>query len=269
MTNEPVNTTVFAEATAALKGKNIIAVVSGHRNCGKTWFSVTLANALGLFKQKVLLFDADSGITNVRSQIGANAKKELDEVIFSGYSLNQTVSNYDKGRFDIIVNNSRSTGLKTMSIGRLHILGDDLDILAQSYDKTILDISAGIDNSSKVLSGLAQSIIVICTNDPQSITKSYELIKQISSHYSNKVIKIVINQVNSIEEGMRAYSVLLKACQEFLKISPSLLGVIRQDTRVRDSIRNQNTIINRYPQSEAALDVIAIAKRILNNEQFN
>jgi flagellar biosynthesis protein FlhG len=80
---------------------------------------------------------------------------------------------------------------------------------------------------------------------------------------------VVINRVNSIEDGLRTYQLLDKACREFLKFSPPLLGVIRQDTRVRDAIRNQTTIITRYPQSEAALDVMTIARRILQNEQFN
>lgn len=49
-----------------------------------------------------------------------------------------------------------------------------------------------------------------------------------------------------------------------MKISPELLGIIRRDTRVRDSIRNQAPLISRYPTSEAAEDVIAIAGKLIN-----
>ena len=269
MMNSSTDNIFFAEEASALKGKNMIAVVSGQCNSGKTWFSITLANDLSLLKQRVLIFDADNGLNNIKAQLGINHITDLDNVIYQGYSLNQIISFYDKGRFDIIAGNAYSSGLTTMSIGRLQILGDDLNIVSQNYDKTILDIKSGLGNVSKVLTGMAKTSIVVCGDDPQSITDNYELIKHISSHYPKTSIKIVINQVNNVEDGLRAYSTLVKACEEFLKISPPLLGVVRQDTRVRDSIRTQSIIVNRYPQSEASLDVMAIAKRILNNEQLH
>ncbi len=269
MTETRANIVLFAESALSLKGKNMIAVVSGRRNCGKTWFAISLAHALSLFKQKVFLFDADCGLNNTQVQLGLNFSNNLDAVIYGNRSLNQVIFSYDKGHFDIATGNSGSSGLGTMPVGHLQILGDDLNILARNYDKTILDICSGLSNPAKVLAGMSEDVIVICTGEPQSITDNYGLIKLIATRYPKSKINVVINQVNSIEEGQRAYQMLEKACHEFLKITPPLLGIIRQDTRVRDSIRNQSTIISRYPQSEAALDVIAIARRILQNEQFN
>ena len=49
----------------------------------------------------------------------------------------------------------------------------------------------------------------------------------------------------------------------FLKISPALAGIIRRDARVRECIRNQTPILVRSPSSEAAMDVEAIAERLL------
>ena len=214
MTDTADKKNIFAGEVSSLKGKNMIAVISGRRGIGKTWFAVSLAHALSLFKQKVLLFDGDCG-------------------------------------------------LSTVSVGRLQILGDDLNILAQNYDKTILDMGAGMSNASKVLTGMSASAVMLCTDEPRSVTDIYSLIKLFAGRYPKTALKIVINQVNNINDGLRTYAMLEKACREFLNISPPLLGVIRQDTRVRESIRNQSTIISRYPQSEAALDIMAIAKRIL------
>ena len=269
MSDKNINSTIFAKEVSSLKGKNMIAVVSGHRNSGKTWFSINLAQALSLFKQKVILFDGDYGLNNSKAQLGLYDINDLDKVIYGNSSLNQVIYNYDKGRFDIIAGASGSSGLATMSIGRLQIFGDDLNIVAKSYDKMIVDISSGLSNPAKVMSGMCQSIIVVCNDDPQSIIRNYSLIKIISSHHPDTDINIVINQANNIEEGQRTYQTLNKACNEFLKNKQKLLGIIRQDARVRDSIRNQSTIISRYPQSEAAQDIIAIAQRILKNEQYN
>lgn len=266
MTEPFVNSSVFAKEASMLKGKNMIAVVSGRRGSGKTWFAVTLAHALSLLKQKVLLFDGDYGANNTQMQLGLKNAPDLDKVIYGGYSLNQVVVNCEKTHFDIVSGNPNSSGLSTMSVGRLQILGDDLNILAQNYDKTILDMSSGVASAARVFAGMSQSVVVVCTDTPQSVTDSYGLIKLIAERYPQTSISIVVNRVNTIPDGQRTYKILEKACREFLDLSPKFLGIVRQDTRVRDSIRNQTSIINRYPQSEASLDILAIAKKVLQND---
>ncbi len=269
MTENNKKSDIFAIEASKQKGKNIIAVVSGRRGIGKTWFAVSLSHALSQLKQKVLLFDGDCGLNNIKIQLGLADANDLNAVINGQNSLNQVVFNYDKGHFDIAAGNPAGIGLSTVSVGRLQILGDDLSILSQNYDKTILDIGAGLSNAAKVLTGMSGTAVMLCTDEPRSVIDSYSLIKLFAGRYPRTALKIVINQSNTINDGLRTYAMLERACREFLKISPPLLGIIRQDTRVRDSIRSQNTIISRYPQSEATLDIMAIAERILKNESCN
>ena len=243
----------------------MISVASGKGGVGTTWFTITLAQALSAFKQKTLLFDGDLGLANVDIQLGFMVKYDIGSVINGGMTLNQVVNNYDKGRFDIIAGRSGSAGLASMPIGRLQLLGEDLSVLATNYDKVILDMGAGVEKPVRILSGMAEKIIVVCTDEPTSLTDAYAFIKIMTMQYPKSEINLVVNQANSLREGQRTYDTLLKACMNFLKINPPLLGIIRRDTRVRDAIRNQTPIINRYPTSEAAEDVIAIAKRLLTN----
>ena len=247
------------------KGRNMIAVASGKGGVGKTWFSITLSHALSLLHQKTLLFDGDLGLANVDIQLGLMVKYDLGSVVSGAKSLNQVIYGYDKGRFDIIAGRSGSAGLASMPVGRLQILGEDLSIIAGNYNKVILDMGAGVEKPVRILSGLAEKIIVVCTDEPTSLTDAYAFIKIMTMQYPKSNISIVINQANSKREGQRTYETLLKACNSFLKINPPLLGIIRRDARVRDSIRNQTTVISRYPASEAAEDVMAIAKSLINN----
>ena len=105
---------------------------------------------------------------------------------------------------------------------------------------------------------------MVCTVEATSLSDGYAVIKMMSMQVSRSDINIVVNQANSLREGQRTYDTLLKACRNFLKINPPLLGIVRRDTRVRDSIRNQASILTRYPTSEAAEDVIAIAGKLIN-----
>lgn len=245
------------------RAKNMIAVASGKGGVGKTWFSITLAQTLSGFRQKVLLFDGDLGLANVDIQLGLMVRHDLGSVITGEKTLNQVISHSEKGRFDVIAGRSGSAGLASMPLGRLQILGEDLGLLAENYDKVILDMGAGIEKPVRIMSALAETTIVICTEEPTSLTDAYAFIKLMTMQYPERKIKIVVNQVNSEKEGRRTYDTLSKACQNFLKINPPLLGIIRRDTRVRDSIRNQIPLLSRYPTSEAAEDVINIARRLL------
>ncbi len=247
------------------KGKNMIAVASGKGGVGKTWFSITLAHALSSLRQKTLLFDGDLGLANIDIQLGLMVKNDLGSVISGAMSLNQVIHHYEKGRFDIIAGRSGSAGLASMPVGRLQILGEDLSLVASNYNKVILDMGAGVEKPVRILSGMAEKIIVVCTDEPTSLTDAYAFIKIMTMQYPKSDINLVINQANTLREGQRTYDTLLKACNNFLKISPPLLGIIRRDTRVRDSIRNQTSIISRYPASEASEDVIAIAERLIQN----
>ncbi len=248
---------------APRKGRNMIAIASGKGGVGKTWFSITLAHALSLYRRRVLLFDGDLGLANIDIQLGMMPKYDLGSVISGAKTLNQVIQTYEKGRFDVIAGRSGSAGLASMPIGRLQILGEDLSTIALGYDKLLLDMGAGVEKPVRILSGMAGKIIVVCTDEPTSLTDAYAFIKIMTMQYPHSNICIVVNQANSLREGQRTYDILLKACANFLKITPPLLGIIRRDTRVRDSIRNQSSIISRYPTSEAAEDVLQIAKRLL------
>jgi len=58
------------------------------------------------------------------------------------------------------------------------------------------------------------------------------------------------------------YSALLRACQSFLDISPQLLGVVRRDPKVRETIRNQTSLLTRFPTCVAAVDVEVLASKL-------
>ena len=245
------------------KGKNMLAVASGKGGVGKTWFSITLAHALSSLRQKTLLFDGDLGLANIDIQLGLMVKNDLGSVVSGALSLNQVVYHYDKGNFDIIAGRSGSAGLASMPVGRLQILGEDLNLLATNYDKIILDMGAGVEKPVRILSGMAEKILVVCTDEPTSLTDAYAYIKIMTMQYPKQEIFIVVNQANTEREGQRTYDTLSKACKTFLHIDPPLLGIIRRDARIRDAIRNQLPLISRYPTSEAAEDVIKIARRLL------
>lgn len=248
---------------AETKGHNMIAVASGKGGVGKTWFAITLSHALSKEGQHTLLFDGDLGLANLDIQLGLMPKHDLGSVISGRLTLNQSIVPYEDGGFDIIAGRSGSGGLANVPASRLQILGDDLTLLAGSYDKVILDLGAGVERTVRQMAQNVATCIVVATDEPTSLTDAYAFIKITHLERPDTKIRVVINMSNSTREGERTFNTLLKACEGFLKMSPSLLGVVRRDDKVREAIRSQSSILTRYPNAEAAIDVEAIAQKLL------
>ena len=245
------------------KGRNVIAVASGKGGVGKTWFAVTLAQALTGLDARVLLFDGDLGLANVDIQLGLMPERDLGGVIAGSLTLRQSVTNVEETGFDVIAGRSGSGSLSALAPARLALLHDGLMMLASDYDRVVIDLGAGIESTVRALAGDAGTLLVVTTADPTALTDAYAFIKLMAAQRAGADIRVVVNMAISQREGERTYNTLLKACQNFLKISPALAGIVRRDPKVSDAIRNQTALLTRYPNSDAAADVMAIARRLM------
>ena len=255
--------TLAARSSTSTNGQNMVAIASGKGGVGKTWLAITLTHALTKQKLRTLLFDGDLGLANLDIQLGLMPKHDLGSVIAGRLTLNQAVLTYEEGNFDIIAGRSGSGGLANVPVSRLQILGDDLNLLAAAYDKVIIDLGAGVERTVRQLAQSVGTCVVVATDEPTSLTDAYAFIKVTHVERPGEDIRIVINMANSTREGERTYNTLLKACEGFLKISPPLIGVIRRDNKVRESIKSQSSILTRFPNTEAATDVERIAEKLI------
>jgi flagellar biosynthesis protein FlhG len=245
------------------RGRRMLAIASGKGGVGKTWFAITLSHALAKRGKKTLLFDGDLGLANVDIQLGLMPKHDLGAVIAGRLPLNQAPIPFEDGGFDIVAGRSGSGNLANLSMNRLNTLGEDLLLLSSIYDHVVIDLGAGVERTVRNLTNHVDAILVVTTDEPTALTDAYAFIKLTHMERPEQEIRVVINMANSTREGERTYNTILKACQGFLKFSPQLAGVIRRDTKVRDAIRSQTSILVRFPNTEAACDVDAIVDGLL------
>lgn len=245
------------------RGKNIVAVASGKGGVGKTWFSISLAHALANSGKKVLLFDGDLGLANVDVQLGLMPKRDLNDVIRGRLSLGDVVQRYEDGKFDIIAGRSGQASLSSLPSQRLAILRDQLLELAATYDVVLIDLGAGVDRTVRMFSASATQTLLVTTDEPTSLTDAYAFIKLGSAAGVSRNVNVVVNQAATPIEGQKTYRTLLKACENFLRLSPAIAGIVRLDPRVKDSIRHQTSIFVRSPNTEAAEDVEKISAGVL------
>ena len=244
------------------KGKNILAVASGKGGVGKTWFSITLAHSFAKMGKKVLLFDGDLGLANVDVQLGLMPKRDLNDVIRGRLGLDKVVQRYEDGEFDIIAGRSGQPSLSALPTQRLAHLRDQILEVADDYDVVICDLGAGVDRTVRMLSASATRTVLITTDEPTSLTDAYAFIKLGNAAGLSKNVGVVVNMASSITEGEKTYKTLLKACENFLRLKPPMIGMVRADPKVKDSIRHQTPLLIRSPNTQAAEDMEDIAHSV-------
>ena len=245
------------------RSKNIVAVASGKGGVGKTWFSITLSHALAKAGKKVLLFDGDLGLANVDVQLGLMPRRDLNDVIRGRLSIDKVIQPYEDGGFDIIAGRSGQASLSALPSQRLATLRDQLIEVSDKYDIVVVDLGAGVDRTVRMFSATAIHTLLVTTDEPTSLTDAYAFIKLGNAAGVSKNVSIVANNASSPAEGERTYKTLLKACENFLKLSPQLAGIVRTDPKVKDAIRNQTPILTRSPNADASEDVEKIAEKTI------
>jgi flagellar biosynthesis protein FlhG len=250
-----------AAAPAGVAGP-LIAIASGKGGVGKTWFAITLAHALARGGRRVLLFDGDLGLANVDIQLGLSPTSDLGAVLAGRASLAATLLRHAEGGFDILPGCSGSGALAGLDPAALAPVLATLRGAVGTYDTVLLDLGAGLEGGVRALAAAADTLLVLATDEPTSLTDAYAVLKLHAADRPGGDARIVVNQSASPAAGERTYATLRKAALAFLRRDPPLAGVIRRDERVRDAIRRQALLLTRHPASAAAADVQALARHL-------
>ena len=247
---------------AARPRARLVAIASGKGGVGKTWLAATLSRALVVAGRSVLLFDGDLGLANVDIQLGIMPQHDLGSVISGQRTVAEAALRYAPGGFSVLAGRSGSGALSALEAAVLDRLLLTL-VAEHSFNDIVLDLGAGLDRSVRRMAATADTLLVVATEEPTSLTDAYAVLKLAALDRPGGDVRIVVNQASTPAAGQRTYLTLAKACATFLGRRPALAGIIRRDDHVRDAIRRQMLLQVRHPISNAAQDVERLAKGLL------
>jgi flagellar biosynthesis protein FlhG len=241
-----------------------IAVASGKGGVGKTWLSITLAQALARKGKRVLLFDGDIGLANIDIQLGLSPQRDLGSVIAGRIGLREIViRDAVASGIDVVAGPSGSGSLSALPPLHLDALLRELGEVSRDYNYVVMDLGAGIDNTVRSLAARADTSLVVTTAEPTSLTDAYAFIKLMTLRNGGGDLRVVVNMAANDAEGQTTYQTLGKACANFLDFVPPLAGIVPGDRKVAQCIRNQTPLFDLDPGAPAAIGVTNLAAELL------
>ncbi|MFA5940087.1 MAG: MinD/ParA family protein [Sinimarinibacterium sp.] len=242
------------------KPVQVIAVASGKGGVGKTSTSVNLAVSMAMDGRQVMLMDGDLGLANIDVMLGLQPTYNLSHVIDGSCTLEDTLIEGPAGVMVV----PASSGKRNMAelspaehIGLVRAFSE----LHRPIDTLIVDTAAGIDNSVLTFSQASQEVIVVVTNDPQSLTDAYALIKVLNRDHGIKRFQVLTNMTHTPAESKEIFDNLRRVAERFLDVTLNHVGTIPQDEWLRRAVRRQRAVVEVYPSSPSAQAYRDLAKK--------
>ena len=136
---------------------------------------------------------------------------------------------------------------------------------ASHYDRIIVDLGAGVDDTVLSLAARADEVLLVVTPDPASLTDAYAFAKLLLRRTTSRVPQLLVNMALNATEGRRIAEALMASARAFLKATPEYLGFIPCDTRVSEAVRRQSPLLTLFPQTPAATAIEQIARKLHGN----
>lgn len=240
----------------------IMAVSSGKGGVGKTNFVANLALFYASINKKVLVMDADVGLSNIDVMLGITPKFNLRHVLAGQKRLKDIVVSGPLG-INIIPAGSGVRELTSLAEEQRLQLVTELEDFDLDFDIFLIDTGAGISENVLFFCSAAQEVIVIVTPEPTSIADAYALIKVLKNDFRTRCFRLIVNTARSEKEAFDTYSKLSLVADKFLNQSIDYLGYLPFDQNVKDSIIAQKSHIVMHPNSPFAKKLGQIAKRLI------
>ncbi|RJQ55754.1 MAG: MinD/ParA family protein [Nitrospiraceae bacterium] len=245
------------------EGKTVrtIAVASGKGGVGKTNITANLAIGFSRLNKKVMVFDADLGLSNIDVVLNLATKYNIRHLFKGEKKLKDLIVEGPSG----IKVLPASSGIQELTeldeFQRLRLI-EEFEGYEDPVDYLLIDTSSGISSNVAFFCMAAQEIIIVTSAEPTAMTDAYALMKVLFTKYQEKKFKILVNNVKGEKEAREVFRRLSVAAEKFLNISLDYLGHVPYDPLLQKAVRQQKALLEVYPESEAARSIMQIAEKI-------
>ncbi|MDA8089868.1 MAG: MinD/ParA family protein [Nitrospiraceae bacterium] len=242
-----------------------LAVASGKGGVGKTNVVINLAVAASKLGKRVIILDADLGLSNVDVLLQLAPKYNIQHVMSGEKTLSEIMVDGPHG-IKILPASSGVQELTSLDEFQRLKLMEEFDSYTGDFDLLIIDTAAGISENVAFFCVAAQETVIVTSPEPTAMTDAYALIKVLFTRYQEREFSVLVNSVRGPEEGFEVFKRLMMVTGKFLNVSLNYLGYIPFDGTIRKAVRAQRPFIDMFPSSDASRQVSGMAEKIMESK---
>ncbi len=244
----------------------LIAITSGKGGVGKSNFILNLAIAMSIRGKKVLLIDADMNLSNIDVLLGIYPEYTLSNLMDDVITIDQLLVDGPRGIKLLPASSGDLMVMKNVKHYQQALIQVYMD-LRKEFDYILIDTGAGISDLTIDFVLSADKVIVITTPEPTAITDAYAMIKVLFYRSKSPDLNLVINMVQTDEEGKTIFNKINLIVQHFLNKSVNHIGSVPLDKSIPESVKEQVPLIIKRPRSIASASIHNIAVSIMKEEK--
>jgi flagellar biosynthesis protein FlhG len=243
-----------------------VAIASGKGGVGKTNIAASLAIALSRLGKKVIIVDADLGLSNINILLNKHARYNIGHLLDGSLALKDILIDGPEGVKILPAGEGVQNLTRIDEFQRLRIL-DAFDSYDDDVDFLLIDNSAGISENVTFFCSAAQDLIIVTTPEPTAWVDAYHLIKVLYTEYQENKFHVLVNAVKNADEADDVFQRLTMATDRFLNISLDYLGYLPYDEDVKKAVRAQTAFIDLFPKKFISKCVGEIAAALIERPQ--
>ncbi|PIN99902.1 hypothetical protein COT72_03635 [archaeon CG10_big_fil_rev_8_21_14_0_10_43_11] len=236
-------------------GARVIAIVSGKGGVGKTTTAANLGVGLAWnYKEDVILIDANTTSSGLGLHLGKYWYEiSLNDVLNGKAHISQAMYAHPSGARLIPA---------TTHLDNLDTDPKELKKVTKSLkpyvDYILLDCAPTLGDESTAGIDAADEIILVTNNDWPSLLEAKRTLEY-AKHHKKAILGVILNKSPPLNDAMREK---LEAT-----LGVPVLGTIKNDEKVTESITRRVPVIHSFPYANAASDYVTILETV-TGEKF-
>ncbi len=227
-----------------------IAIAGGKGGVGKTTVSVNLGMSLAMMGREVILLDADMGLANIDVLLGLTPTRHIGHLLDGHCGIEDLLLAGPHG-LKVVPAGSGTRRLAQLSNGEHAAVIRAFDDLVVPPDYLLVDTAAGLSDNVAMFAAAADDVVVVVCDEPASLTDAYAMLKVLSRDFGVRRFRMVANMVRNAGEARALHQKLARVSDRFLDVALEFMGMVPHDERLRQAIKRQSAVVDRWPESRS------------------
>jgi len=245
----------------------MMAVASGKGGVGKTNVVANLAVVAAQRGARVLVVDGDLGLANVDVLLGLTPTRSVADVLSGDCALEEALVAGPRG-IRVLPAASGPSELAAVCGHRMGTFVASLWHAAERHDLVLVDAGAGIGASVLGLAAACARGLLVTTPEPTALADAYATLKVLGRHAPALRPALLVNAARSELDARRTHDRLDRLSRRFLGAPVAWGGHLPDDPRLRDAVARQRAVVEAYPRSPWAVQLLRVADALLRDVPF-